>query len=108
MRCSIVVVVLAAMLLGGCEDDRKPVPYITIRILADGTYVVNREPMSAAKLKEEINRIADENRRDIGNTSRVYVRLATEAGASENNKSMVVNTCLAAGINSIQQSSADE
>ena len=108
MRYSMLVVVLAVLLVGGCDDDRKPVPVIAIRVLANGTYEVNHEPMSAAKLKEEITRIADENRRDIGNTSRVYVRIATEAGASQNNKSKVVNICLAAGINSIQQSSADE
>ncbi len=105
---SLLGLILLAVLFGGCEDDRKPVPYLNIRVLADGNYEVNRELMSAAKLKDEIQRIADENRRDIGRTTRVYARVATQVGASEANKNMVVNTCLAAGINSIEQSSADE
>lgn len=105
---SLLSALLVAVLLGGCGDDRKPVPVISIRVLADGNYEVNRERMTAAKLKDEVQRIADENRRDIGHTTRVYVRIATQAGASQSNKDMVLNTCVAAGINSIEQSSADE
>lgn len=98
----------ACLSSGGCGDDRKPVPVLNIRVMADGSYTLNREPMSAEKLRDEIQRVADENRRAIGATTRVYVRVATQAGASQANKSMVINTCVAAGINSIEQSSVDE
>jgi biopolymer transport protein ExbD len=99
---------ILCLLLSGCGDDRKPVPVLNIRVMADGTYTLNREPMKAEKLREEIQRVADENRRAIGSTTRVYVRVATQAGASQADKSMVVNACVAAGINSIEQSSVDE
>jgi biopolymer transport protein ExbD len=98
---------LLALLVVAC-DDRKPVPVISIRVLADGYYEVNHERMAESKMKDEVQRIADENRRDIVHSARVYVRLSTEAGASQDRKSMVMNTCLSAGINSIEQSSADQ
>ena len=83
-------------------------PLINIRIMADGTYLLNREVVSRKKLLDEIERIADENRRDITHTSRVHVRIATQAGASQTDKNKLVNECMAAGINSIEQSTADE
>jgi len=108
MRLMPVLFVVACLLLSGCDEERKPVPVLSIRVMADGTYLLNREPMKADKLREEIQRVADENRRTIGSTTRVYVRIATQQGASQTNKSMVLNTCIAAGINSIEQSSVDE
>jgi biopolymer transport protein ExbD len=100
---------LLCLAFGGCVDnERKPVPMMNIRILADGTYTLNREVVSRKKLAEEIERVADENRRDITHTSRVLVRIGTQAGASQTEKSKLVNEILAAGINSIEQSFADE
>lgn len=108
MRLLAVLVILASLLLSGCYEDRKPVPVLNIRVMADGTFLLNREPMKAEKLREEINRVADENRRDIGTTARVYVKVGTQAGASQTDKSMVINACVAAGINSIEQTAVDE
>ena len=108
MRLISILFIVACLLLSGCYEDRKPVPIVSIRVMADGTYVLNREPMKEAKLREEIQRIADENRREIGTTARVYVKVATQAGASQVNKSMVINVCVAAGINSIEQTAVDE
>lgn len=102
------ILAIIACLLGGCGDDRKPIPVLNIRVLADGTFTLNTEPMKAEKLREEIHRVADENKRTIGNSRRVQVTIATQAGASQADKQMVLNTCIAAGINSIQQSAADE
>ena len=103
-----VLVIVAFLLIGGCDDERKPVPYLNIRVMADGTFQLNREPMRAEKLREEIQRIAEENRHKIGTTARAYARVSTQAGASQADKSMVINACVAAGINSIEQSSVDE
>lgn len=108
MRLTAVLFLIFGLLVSGCYDDRKPVPQLFIRVLADGTFTLNQEHMKAEKLRSEIQRIADENRRSIGSTARVYVQISTQAGASQSNKQMVLNTCVAAGINSIQQSSADE
>lgn len=108
MRPLVALSVLACLLLGGCYDDRKPVPVLNVRVMADGTFLLNREVMTDAKLRDEIQRVADENRRSIGASSRVHVRVATQAGASQAAKQMVVNACVAAGINSIEQSAADE
>lgn len=108
MRPLVALSVLACLLLSGCYDDRKPVPILTVRVMADGTFVLNREVMNEAKLRDEIQRVADENRRTIGTSARVHVEIATQAGASQAAKQMVVNTCIAAGINSIKQSAADE
>ena len=100
---------LLCLAFAGCIDnERKPVPVMNIRIMADGTYLLNREVVSRKKLIEEIERVADENRRDITHTSRVLVRIGTQTGASQSEKSKLVNECLAAGINSIEQSIADE
>lgn len=104
----VLLIIAAIVLIGGCDEERKPVPVLNIRVMADGSYLLNRESMKAEKLRDEIQRVADENRRAIGTTSRVYVRIATQAGASQANKSMVLNACVAAGINSIEQSSVDE
>ncbi len=108
MRLTAVILLFFSVFVSGCYDDRKPVPQLFIRVLADGTFTLNQEPMRAEKLRAEIQRIADENRRAIGTTARVYVQIATQAGASQVDKQMVLNTCVAAGINSIQQSTADE
>jgi biopolymer transport protein ExbD len=108
MRLPAILLLVLGLFVGGCDDDRKPVPQLRIRVLADGTFTLNQEPMRAEKLRAEIQRIADENRRAIGTTARVYVQIATQAGASQADKNMVLNACVAAGINSIQQSSADE
>lgn len=108
MRVLAALSIVLCLLLSGCGDDRKPVPILNIRVMADGTYTLNREPMKAEKLREEIQRVADENRRAIGSTTRVHVEIATQAGASQAAKQMVINSCVAAGINSIKQSAADE
>lgn len=108
MRLTAVFLLFFGLFASGCYDDRKPVPQLFIRVLADGTFTLNQEPMRGEKLRSEIQRIADENRRSIGTTARVYVQIATQAGASQVQKQMVLDACVAAGINSIQQSSADE
>lgn len=109
MRISAVILLIATCLLvNGCYEDRKPVPVLNIRVMADGTFTLNREVMSVEKLRDEVNRVADENRRSIGATTRVHVRVATQRGASQDAKSKVINACIAAGINSIEQSAADE
>jgi hypothetical protein len=95
-------------MFGGCGDDRKPVPVLNIKVLADGQYELNGEVMNKQRLREDVFRIADENRRDIGHTSRVYVRLSTQSGASLALKQGVIDMCIAADINSIQQTSGDE
>ena len=95
--------------LSSCAyNERKPVPILNIRIMSDGTYLLNREVVSRKKLIDEIERIADENRRDITHTSRVHVRIGTQTGASQTDKSKLVNEILAAGNHSIEQSTADE
>lgn len=108
MRLPALLLLVASLFLSGCGEERKPVPVLNIRVMADGTYVLNREAMNEEKLRDEIQRVADENRRAIGSTTRVYVRVATQAGASQANKRLVINACVAAGINSIEQSSVDE
>jgi hypothetical protein len=92
----------------GCGEDRKPVPILNIKVLTDGQYELNGEVMNKTRLREDIFRIADENRRDIGHTSRVYVRISTQLGASQANKQSVIDMCMAADINSIQQTSGNE
>jgi biopolymer transport protein ExbD len=99
---------LLSLLMTSCDEERKPVPILTIKVLANGQYELNGEQVSRQKLRSEIQRIADENRRNITDTSRVYVRLGNEAGASQAIKNDVVNMCLSAGINNIQHSAADE
>jgi biopolymer transport protein ExbD len=108
-RLCVTVAGIMCLGLSSCADnERKPVPILNIRIMADGTYLLNREVVSRKKLIDEIERIADENRRDITHTSRVHVRIGTQTGASQTDKSKLVNEILAAGINSIEQSTADE
>jgi biopolymer transport protein ExbD len=92
-----------ALLLSSCDEERKPVPIMTIKVLANGQYDLNGEIISRQKLRSEIQRIADENRRSIVDSSRVYVRLSNQEGASQTLKNDVVNMCLSAGINNIQQ-----
>jgi biopolymer transport protein ExbD len=108
MIARLLLIVCAIFLIGGCDDDRKPVPVLRIRIMADGTYRLNNETMTIDKLREEVQRAADENRRAIGSTTRLQVRIATQAGASQANKDTAFNACIAAGINSIEQSPANE
>ncbi len=109
MRWSLLLLLCSLFAIPGCDDDRdKPIPVLNIRVLANGTYQLNHQIMTADKLREEIKRVADENPREIGSSARVQVRVATQAGASQADKNMVINTCIAAGINSIQQSAADE
>jgi len=96
------------LIFGGCGDDRKPVPVLNIKVMADGQYELNGEIMDKKRLRDDVFRIADENRRDIGHTSRVYVRLSTQSGASQALKQGVIDMCMAADINSIRQTSGDE
>lgn len=100
--------VFVCLLFNGCEDDRKPVPVLRIRVMADGSYRLNNEPMNIDKLREEVQRAADDNRRAIGSTTRLQVRITTQVGASQANKDTALNACVGAGINSIEQSPANE
>jgi biopolymer transport protein ExbD len=108
MIARLLLIVCAILLIGGCDDDRKPVPVLRIRIMADGTYRLNNETMTIDKLREEVQRSADENRRAIGSTTRLQVRITTQVGSSQTNKDTALNACIAAGINSIEQSPANE
>jgi archaellin len=104
----LVVFLVISFVLSGCEDERKPVPVLNIKVLADGQYELNGEIMNKMRLREDVMRIADENRRDVGHTSRVYVRITTQNGASLALKQGVIDMCMAADINSIQQTSGNE
>ena len=108
MIARLLLIVCAMLLIGGCEDDRKPVPVLRIRVMADGSFRLNNEPMTIDKLRDEVQRSADENRRAIGSTTRLQVRIATQVGASQVDKETALNACVAAGINSIEQSPANE
>jgi hypothetical protein len=98
----------ACLIFAGCGDDRKPVPVLNIKVMADGMFEFNGEIMNKARLRNDVQRVADENRRDIGHTSRVYVRLSHQAGASQTLQQYVIDLCIGVGINSIQQSTSAE
>ena len=108
MNLRALLLLVACFIIAGCGDERKPVPVLNIRVLADGNFQLNKQLMTAAQVRAEVQRVADENRRGIGSGARVQVRVATQAGASQADKQMVINSCIAAGINSIEQSAADE
>ena len=104
--------VLVAGLLtftAGCMDEeRKPIPIITIEILAEsGAFMLNQQRMDEAALHVELRRIADENRRPLTNTSRAYVRIVTQVGADEARKATVVDFCVSVGLDKIEQSSGN-
>lgn len=95
--------------LGGCGDDeRKPIPIITV-IVNPGvdSYVLNGEAMGRDRLRSELTRLADENRRNITANARAIVRVVTEVGASEQNKQEVINHCMGAGLVNIEQSAGN-
>ncbi len=108
MNLRALLLLLACFVIAGCGDERKPIPVLNIRVLADGRFQLNKQLMTAAQVRDEVQRVADENRHSIGSGARVQVRVATQEGASQADKQMVINTCIAAGINSIEQSAANE
>jgi archaellin len=108
MNVRALFLIIACFVIAGCGDERKPIPVLNIRVLADGNFQLNKQLMTAAQVRDEVQRVADENRHSIGSGARVQVRVATQAGASQADKRMVINACIAAGINSIEQSAADE
>ena len=99
---------LAVIGISGCGDDRKPIPVLTIRVMADGNYQLNTRPMTMTQLRDELQLVASQNRRSMGTAVRVQVRIATQTGASQARKEEVINSCLAVGMNSIDQSASDE
>lgn len=95
--------------LGGCGDDeRKPVPIITV-IISPGvdSYVLNGEPMGRDRLRTELTRLANENRRTLTGNARAIVKIVTDAGANEQNKQDVINQCVGAGLVNIEQSAGN-
>jgi hypothetical protein len=105
------LVLVAVMLLSsvGCMDEeRKPIPIVSIEILAEsGAFMLNQQRVDEAALRVELRRIADENRRPLTNTSRAYVRIATQVGADEARKATIVDYCISIGLDKIEQSSGN-
>lgn len=105
------LVLISALLvtLGGCGDDeRKPVPIINIVINAGvDSYLLNGEPMGRDRLRTELTRLANENRRTLTGNARAIVKIATDPGADEQNKQDVINQCVGAGLVNIEQSAGN-
>lgn len=107
MRLPMLLLVAALLAaLSGCGDDeRKPIPIITILVHAGGdSFTLNGEPMGQQRLRKELTRMADENRRNITANARAIVRIVTDAGAYEQNKQDVINHCMGTGLVNIEQS----
>ena len=104
----LMMMALFAALTGCGDDDRKPVPIITV-IINPGvdSYTLNGEAMGVTRLRTELTRLADENRRSITANARAIVRVVTETGAYEQNKQDVINYCLGAGLVNIEQSAGN-
>jgi hypothetical protein len=110
MRLPLLLLATALLaVLGGCGDeDRKPIPIITVLVHAGGdSYTLNGEAMGDERLRKELTRLADENRRNITGNARANVRIVTDPGAYEQNKQNVIDLCLGVGLVNIQTSAAN-
>jgi biopolymer transport protein ExbD len=103
MRLAAAALCLAALALGGCDDDeRKPYPFISILVRADGLYTIDGRTYDRPSLDREISRLGESLRRPITNDARAYITLRSEAGTSPATVMSVTNTLQRAGFNNIQ------
>lgn len=99
---------LLAVLSGCVDDERKPIPIITVLVHPGGdSFTLNGEAMGQERLRKELTRLADENRRNITANARAIVRIVTDAGAYEQNKQDVINHCMGTGLVNIEQSAGN-
>ncbi len=107
-RTVVAILLLPLGLLVGCsQDDRKPMPSLTITILdAPDLYQVNQSRMGLAGLETELRRVADENRRAVTGGVRAFVYIHADAGVEYYRVQDVVTLCTNLGYSNIQTHSA--
>lgn len=108
MLRGLLLVLLALLGLStGCDGDRKPVPTLTIVVLAEpDQYTVNQQRMGLSGLEAELKRIADENRRQVTNSIRAYLYVHADAGVDYYRTQDVVNLATEMGYSNIVTHSA--
>ncbi len=93
----IVCVALAVFALSGCPDDeRKPIPIITITVQDDGGYRLAGKRYDRDLLFSEITRLAIEHRNGTSD-ARAIVEVRTQPGASFSRAQDVISHCVSAG-----------
>ena len=100
-------VAFAMVALTGCPDEeRKPIPIITITVLDDGGYRLAGKRYDRDLLFSEITRLALENRRGTGD-ARAIVEVRTQPGASFNRAQDVISHCVSAGFSDTRSSTGN-
>jgi hypothetical protein len=110
MRPILFALAVALALLGSaCQGERKPMPVVTVAVLADDdAYQLNGQRMTGKQLAEELRQIADHNRRERtdnsrADNSRAVVRLAARPGADYDRVRAVEELCVSLGLDKIEK-----
>ncbi len=91
------VVFLGLVALSGCpEQERKPIPIITIIVQDDGSYRLAGKRYDRDLLFSEITRLAIEHRNGTSD-ARAIVEVRTQPGASFSRAQDVISHCVSAG-----------
>jgi biopolymer transport protein ExbD len=93
-----------SLLLSGCgPEERKPIPVINITVLSEpGVYVLGDKRLYLSSLQEELEKIADENRRAIGTSVRAHVRIAYPRSVPYAQVEEVVGLCSSIGLDKVE------
>lgn len=84
----------ALFFTAGCDDERKPMPSITIIVMAEADqFLLNQQRMNQAALETELKRLADDNRRPMTGHVRAHVFVDTERGVDYYRTQEIVNIC---------------
>jgi biopolymer transport protein ExbD len=100
----IVLLIAIALLLAGCApEERKPIPVINITVLSEpGVYLLGDKRLYLSSLQEELEKIADENRRAIGSTVRAHVRITYPRSVPYSSVNEVVGMCSSIGLDKVE------
>ncbi|MBA2479925.1 MAG: hypothetical protein H0V44_04620 [Planctomycetes bacterium] len=105
MRTLLIVLVLACSLAStACYGNRKPIPVVTVAVLAeDDAFQLNGQQMNGKQLAEELRQIAQHNRREKTDNSRAVVRIASRPGANYDRLRAVEELCHSLGLDKIEK-----
>lgn len=86
------------LLLAGCgADERHPTPLIDIEIRPTD-YAIDGRKASYVQVRDDLARIAKENRREHTGTARAIIRMRLLPGAGEERVQELTEHCLAVGL----------
>jgi len=100
-RNALLAILLIVLTLGACQD-RKPPPVVDITLMpTPGVYTYNGQRLNEEALKRELRYLAQENRVEITQGSRVRVRIRAPQGGNNRQVQDIYSYCQSIGLHTV-------